>query len=133
MSLTEENRAIIVGEEMKKAQSTFEQALWMEKGGFWDGVAGRLYYAAFHAVCALLIKDKYTVKTHSGLNSRFGELYIKTGILPTEMADTFTLLQNMRAKSDYNCSFDATRDMIEPLVEPTKRLIDAVNDLINKK
>ena len=28
---------------------------------FWDGAANRLYYAAFHAVCALLINDGVSV------------------------------------------------------------------------
>ena len=36
---------------------------------FWDGAANRLYYAAFHALCALLINDGVSVHTHHGVNS----------------------------------------------------------------
>ena len=29
----------------------------------------------------------------------------------------------MREKSDSNCAFDATQDVVEPLIEPTRQLI----------
>jgi hypothetical protein len=32
----------------------------------------------------------------------------------------------MRDKSDYNCSFDATEQLVQPLIEPTRRLIEIV-------
>lgn len=62
----------------------------------------------------------------------FRQTYIKTGILQEEHSDTFTLLQTMREKSDYNCSFDATRGLIEPLFAPSKKMIDIIAELIKK-
>ena len=50
----------------------------------WDVVANRLYYAVFHAVSALLIKDGHKVNTHKGTLVMFGQNYVKTGIFPTD-------------------------------------------------
>lgn len=37
----------------------------------------------------------------------------------------------MREKSDYNCSFGATQNIIEPLIEPTKRLLEEIKKLLS--
>lgn len=132
MSLTEESRSIIVAREMEKALSNYNQAIIMREHEQWDAAANRLYYAVFHAINSLLVHDKHEVKTHHGTGMLFRQTYIKTGILQEEHSDTFTLLQTMREKSDYNCSFEATRGLIEPLFVPSKKMIDTIAEIINK-
>lgn len=129
MSLNEENRRIIVSREIEKAHANFMQAEIMRE---WDAAANRLYYAVFHAVNALLIHDKHEVRTHHGAGMLFRQTYIKTGIWEEQFSDTFTLLQTMREKSDYNCSFDATRGLIEPLFAPSKKMIDTVTERVKE-
>ena len=126
MSLNDEERRIMVEHESRKAHQTFAQAETLRREGYWDGVANRLYYASFHAVNALLIHDGHGVRTHHGAGSLFRQLYIKTGILPVEVSEHYSILQTMRDKSDYNCSFEATEQLVEPLIEPTRRLIELV-------
>ena len=53
MSLSNEERRIIVGLEYEKALHTIAQIPELEKLGFWDNIANRLYYAVFHAVNAI--------------------------------------------------------------------------------
>lgn len=133
MSLSDENRRIIVSREIEKAHANFMQAEIMREHEQWDAAANRLYYAVFHAVNALLIHDKHEVRTHHGAGMLFRQTYIKTGILDQQFSDTFTLLQTMREKSDYNCSFDATRGLIEPLFTQSKKMIDTVSERVNAK
>lgn len=133
MSLSEAERNIIVKFELEKANSTFAQVEILAASGFWDGAANRLYYAAFHAVTALMINDGHHVRTHHGASALFSQLYIKTGLLPTECAQLYSILQTMREKGDYNCSFNVTKEIIEPMIAPTKKLIDDITLLINKK
>lgn len=71
MSLTEEERKIIVELELEKARNTFGQIEELRKLGYWDTIANRLYYAVFHAVSALLIRDSHQVNTHKGAISAF--------------------------------------------------------------
>ena len=126
MSLNDEERRIMVEHESRKARQTFAQAETLRREGYWDGVANRLYYASFHAVNALLIHDGHSVRTHHGASSLFRQLYVKTGILPAEVSEHYSILQTMRDKADYNCSFDATEQLVKPLIEPTRQLIETV-------
>lgn len=132
MSLSDENRRIIVDREMEKAIANYHQAEIMREHEQWDAAANRLYYAVFHAINSLLVHDKHEVKTHHGTGMLFRQTYIKTGVLQEEYSDTFTLLQTMREKSDYNCSFEATKGLIEPLFVPSKKMIDTISEIIKK-
>ena len=44
--------------------------------GIWDVVANRIFYAAFHAVSALLIHDHIEVRSHKGAGLMFGQKYV---------------------------------------------------------
>lgn len=79
MRLQDTERQIMVNLEYERACTCFKQAEGNASMGFWDVVANRLYYAVFHAVSALLIKDGYKVGTHKGAMLMFGQHYVKTG------------------------------------------------------
>lgn len=130
MSLNDEERRIIVELEFEKARSTFSQIEELRKLGYWDNIANRLYYSAFHAVTALLIHDGHPVNTHRGVMALFGNYYIRTNILPQEAGRLYSDLQTMRNNSDYNCSYDVTRQEIEPLIAPAGQLIEQIGELI---
>lgn len=132
MSLSDEERRTMVEHELNKAHKTMEQVYVLANNEFWDGAANRLYYAAFHAVCALLIYDGISVHTHHGVNSMLYMQYVKTGKLSAGLAKLFSSLQTMREKSDYNCSFNASKEIIEPLIEPTNNLIRQITLLIGE-
>ena len=132
MSLSDEERRTMVEHELNKAHKTMEQVYVLANNEFWDGAANRLYYAAFHAVCALLIYDGKSVHTHHGVNSMLYMQYVKTGKLSAGLAKLFSSLQTMREKSDYNCSFNASKEIIEPLIEPTNNLIRQITLLIGE-
>ena len=131
MSLTDEERKIIINLELEKAQTTLSQVENLKRLEYWDMVANRLYYATFHEACALLIKDKHSVSTHKGVVALLGQYYIVTGKLTKEDGRLYSQLQTIREKSDYNCSFTATREDIEPLINKTSELIVRISTLIN--
>ena len=132
MSLNDEERRIIVNLELEKATNTMAQIPALQKLGYWDNIANRLYYAVFHAVNALLINDGHPVNTHKGVIALFGNYYIRTGIFASEDGRLYSDLQTMRNNIDYNCSYDATQQEIEPMIDPTKELISKGLDYINK-
>ena len=127
MSLNDDERRIIVSLEYEKAVNTFSQIPELQKLGFWDNIANRLYYAVFHAVNALLIHDGHPVNTHKGVIAVFGNYYIRTGIFSSEDGRLYSDLQTMRNNSDYNCSYAATQKEIEPLIEPARLLIEKIS------
>jgi len=79
MSLSQEERA-----DKFLAQAEAVAAL-----GIWDVVANRIFYAAFHAVSALLINDHYEVRSHKGAGLMFGQKYVIPGM--AEMSGCWSL------------------------------------------
>lgn len=133
MSLSSEEREILVSLELEKAENTFGQIKELRKLEYWDTIANRLYYSVFHAVAALLIHDSHPVNTHKGALALFGNYYIRTGIFSSEDGRLYSDLQTMRNNSDYNCSYDATQKEIEPLIEPAQLLIEKIAKRIKEE
>ena len=96
MSLNEEERRIIVNLELEKATNTMTQIPELQKLGYWDNIANRLYYAVFHAISALLIHAGFTVKSHRGVMALFGEHFVRTSIFTKADGTLFSDLVIMR-------------------------------------
>lgn len=130
MSLNEEERRTIVGLEIEKSRKIFSEIEILRQAGLWDNIANRLYYAAFHAVSALLINDGHPVGTHQGAVVMLHQHYVKTGILPKEGGAFYSQLQTLREKSDYNCTYYATEEDTAPRIALTEAFIETVIELI---
>ena len=130
MSLTDEERKIIVELEMEKANRTFEAAMLMVDNGHWESAANRLYYALFHAVNALLIHDGHQVNTHKGSHALFGQYYIKTGKLPRQYSSVYQKLEAIRDESDYNWAYSITPEDIVEKTAPAKEMIDTIAAMV---
>ncbi len=133
MSLSNEERSTLVALELKKAHETYDEIGILIDAKRLNGAASRMYYAVFHAVCALLINDGHQVNTHKGSHALFNQQYIKTGALPKEYGQLYNQLQTMREESDYNCAYDVEIDELQQRLEPAKRLIEDVEKLVNKQ
>ena len=135
MSLTNEERKIIVNLELEKAQKTFQAMELCIREKAFESAANRIYYAAFHAVSALLIHSGYNVKSHRGVMALFGAHFVRTGIFAKADGTLFSDLVIMRDNADYNCFFEATEEKLSPYIEPTRQLIDKIKRYIaeNKK
>ena len=68
----------------------------------YKGAANRAYYAAFHAMRAVLILDEFDSKKHSGIIAKFRELYLKTELFDKSFSDAITSLFRVRTASDYD-------------------------------
>lgn len=124
--LTEEERTIIVKCEYEKALTLYFQAEKNAELKFWDAVANRLYYSAFHAVSALLIKDQLKAGTHKGAVLLFGQNYVRTGIFSNEEGRFYSQLQTIREKADYNCIWEASEDEVLPLMQKSKLFLEKI-------
>ena len=95
----------------------------LEIGDSYSAV-NRAYYAAFHAIKALEVFDRFDSKKHSGLIAHFRMQYIKTGIFARRYSEILTGLSLYRQDSDYNifASID-----IKTATEQYENALDFVN------
>jgi uncharacterized protein (UPF0332 family) len=88
-----------------------------------DDAVSRAYYAAFHAVRALLVTVGQSPATHHGALTLFNLLFIKTGKLDMELGRFFTNLRDDREAADYELFANVDRKLAERAVAEADRLV----------
>lgn len=139
MSITQEEKQLLVQLQCEKADSFLQQADFLYKNKMWDITANRYYYAMFHLVQALFITNGISSHTHAGMINMFHLHFVKSQKVPKELGILLSRMEQMRERADYNCSYDVTeKEIIEikPFVitffEKVKSLIDIQQDNGNK-
>ena len=105
MKLTDQERDTLVSLYKAKAQQTIEEARLAIVQKAWSMAMNRIYYACFHAVTALLVKDGHPVGTHLGAKMNLGKYYVKEGLLAPQLGRLFSQLASLREKADYDVLF----------------------------
>lgn len=131
MSLSEEDRDILVQLELEKARTFLNQADEMYKLKYWDIASNRYYYACFHAVQALLIHNGFSARTHDGLITTFGLHFIKTGKIESRLGAFLSRMEQLRKKGDYNCIYSVSEEDIATMAMLAKELIDKIEELLH--
>lgn len=130
MSLSDEERMIMVEFEIERAHRLIDQFPILENAKLWDTLANRVYYSVFHAVTALLIKNGLHAESHQGVSVLFSKHFVKEGLIDAEYGRLFARLENMREKSDYTCLFETTEDEVLPMIPKAKELVSIIDGLI---
>jgi len=124
------SREDIVNYRLARAKDTFDDAKILAENNKWNSTINRLYYSAYYAVMALLIKNEINPTTHNGAKSNFTLHFIKTGVFPIEYGKTYSQLFTWRQKGDYDDLFDFNKEKVEPYFTPVKEMIDSIEKLI---
>lgn len=130
MGLNEEERKTLVGLEFAKAEKAISDAKQIAQLKLWEATANRLYYAAFHAVNALLIHTGHPVSTHRGAVAQFGRFFIQPGLVSSELGKHYSRLQSMRENGDYNCNMNVQEEDVLPMIAPTADLLERIEELL---
>lgn len=115
-----------------KANETLEVAELLIKHEKWNSSVNRLYYAAYYAVSALLVKAALDTKTHTGVKTQFYLHFVKQNIIDTRLGKVYSDLFDWRQKGDYGDFFDFTEKDVLSILNPTKELIEKIKEEINK-
>jgi uncharacterized protein (UPF0332 family) len=98
----------------------------------WNSAINRLYYSAYYAVTALLLKADINPSTHNGAKTNFSKYYIKTGILSPELGKVYSQLFTWRQKGDYDDLFDFDEKIVLPYFEPVELLIKEIERILQE-
>lgn len=80
----------------------------------------------FHAVTAILLQNRITVKTHTGLIAKFGEIFIQPGTIDREYGRMLALAEELREKTDYSLLSPITREHAEMVVKGAKSFLEEI-------
>ena len=117
---------------LSRAKDTYDDAKLLADKERWNSAINRLYYSAYYAIIALLLKNNFKPTTHNGAKSIFSEQFIKNGIIPREFGKLYSQLFTWRQKGDYDDLYDFDKDKVLPYFEPVKRLIEMVESKLDE-
>lgn len=110
-----------------RAKETFEDAKLLAEKHRWNSAINRLYYAAFYAIIALLLKENHKSTTHNGVKTKFSDHFIKTGLFPTELARIYSQLFTWGLQCSAAPAFSASpknhRNMLHKVSSPKNSLL----------
>lgn len=132
MSLTADERKVMISLEIERAMRILDEIPVYINAKLWNTLANRLYYAAFHAVSAALIKKEIPVKSHKGAILMFNRDYVHSGIVSREDGVLFSQLEGLRESGDYNCYIETTEEQITPYVEKTRTFVFKMKALVEE-
>ena len=125
-----ENIDDLLAYRMGRAKETLEDANILANAGRWNACVNRLYYACFYAVSALLIRDGLASSKHSGVRSLFNRHYVRTELIPKDIALVFNDLFERRQEGDYIDFVDFQERQVRPWLKRAEELIQHVNNMI---
>ncbi len=128
--MREEDLQALISYRLKRADETLEEARLMQDIAHWNTCANRLYYAAFYAVSALLIKDGHRASKHSGIKALFNQHYVKPRTITKKKGRLYNRLFNLRQEGDYIDFVFLEAELVKPLVEETGEFISTIQSLI---
>ncbi len=118
---------------IEHAKDCLREAKLLLDNGEYRGAANRSYYAAFHAMRAVLALNGFDSKKHSGIISKFRELYIKTGQFTPELSDAIGSLFNVRSASDYDDFYVASKADVELQYQRATKLVSEIASYLAEK
>ncbi len=123
----------LVAYRLQRSKETKAEVPTLIKLGYYNTAVNRIYYACFYAVNALLLKDGIAAKRHDGVRQMLGLHYVKTGMIPKELAKYYTDLFDRRQTGDYDDFLDYDKETVEELYKPANDFIKAIEDIISTK
>jgi len=133
MRLGKEEKDALVAYRLQRAHETFKEVEGNVQMKFWNAAANRLYYACYYAALALNLNNSITARTHSGVFGLFEKHFVTTGIISNEQNKLYRKLFDLRQSSDYDDWFEVEESDIIPNIEPAKKFIETIENLINTK
>lgn len=125
-----EAREELVRTWLRQAQDTLADAEYLAEGRRWKSCVGRIYYAAFYAVSALLVNRGYNFSSHRGVETLFNQDFGATGAVPADLVALYNELHKNRLLADYSGTTRFEETQVRPWIASTRRLLAAVEQLI---
>jgi uncharacterized protein (UPF0332 family) len=125
--------AIILGRMLAKADQKLGVARRACDAGEWDEASSRAYYAAFHAVAAVLRQRGLTFSSHGQTLGSFNRECVRTGELPADFTKALTRLYRDRQVADYECINMVDEPTARQDLSDTERIVAACRSLLETR
>ena len=130
--LTDEEKKALIANKIRRSRETWAEAKGIMENKYWYAAANRMYYACYYMVSALLMKNGHSAHTHGGVISLFGQNFVKTEIITSELGKFYSQLFELRQTGDYDDWKVVGESDIMPLVPTAEVFLDTLEKLITE-
>lgn len=115
---------------LQKARTRLTRAERDYEDGFYEDSIIRAYYAIYHATKACLVLKGSYPKTHEGVISEFGRLYITTGEIDAEYGKILSAAKMLREKGEYEAFTMIDRRVAKQKLDDARAFLSMVRRII---
>lgn len=124
------NKALNASLEWSKSQRALKAAELLLDQDFPEESIARAYYAAFHAVKALLLTEGLEAKTHRGVGNLFSLHFVRTGKVSPSYSRILSRAQKEREEADYLSAYVFTKEDATTRLKEIKEFLLVVENLL---
>lgn len=96
----------------------------------WEDAASRAYYAAFHAISALLFSRGKSYSSHAQLIGAFNRDFVKTQVFNRDFTAILTRLFEDRQSGDYDVFAAITEQEARRDVDDARRIVESIQQYL---
>ena len=117
-------------EYLDQAEEEFEATNLLFDEGFYREAISRAYYSMFHAAQAILFIKKVYPKSHKGVIQKFGDEFVKPGLLERKTGQLLSQADSMRLKADYDVGVKIDKEECKRIIKNCEIFLSRVKELI---
>jgi uncharacterized protein (UPF0332 family) len=118
---------------VQQAEDFWADADYLIIGNRYKSAINRAYYAIFTSVQALLFSQNSFAKTHSGAQSKFFELYIKTKVFDLDLGKKLKQSYEKRQAVDYELDTEVSQNDAQGMPKDARLFLDAIKKYLQQK
>jgi len=119
----EEERKRIIAAYLTRSHEDIDTARLLFANGKYKVALTRAYYAIFYAASAMLLSEGIKRSRHSGVQSAFGQSFIKPGVIEAEYSGIYGAVRDARELSDYELWFMPAEEFTETIIADADRFV----------
>ena len=115
---------------LDRAQESLVAAKELFENQHFDSCASRAYYAAFYTATALLLRNEYRFRKHSGVVAAVHERFVKTGKLDKKIGKDLSWLFELRSTADYGEIYHVGKDEAHEAIKIAESILQILKQMI---
>lgn len=112
-----------IRQDLANSRDELETARLLYREHKYRQALSRAYYAIFYAATAVLASKRIKRARHSGVQSAFGQYFIKNKTIEAEYNDIYVRLRESRELSDYERGFVPMADFASARIEQAEKFV----------
>lgn len=118
---------------LKISQQNLTDAKHLLDSGGYRSAISRVYYTFLDLAKAALLSKGIITQSHVGAISKFGEIFVKQGIIKGDYGRSFRRALEIRMEADYEALREFTQEDVEEVIREAEKFCHEVKNKIFKK